>query len=91
MDVRRPQKMVSLHDEGSRVLGHPGLVFRYVPCCLQGAFLLLDAVPKTGTVFKGFTRVAYHIPRRVGSMIRVPRQVLGLRFVVRAVTSAHAS
>ena len=28
--------------------------------------------------------------RRVGSIVRMPRQVLGLRVVVRAVNSAHA-
>ena len=62
-----------------------------VPCCFRGAFLLVDAVPKTGILFQGIPLVTYHSPRGVGSIVRVLRQVLGLRIVVRAVTSVHAS
>ena len=68
-----------------------GLVFRFCPLLLLGRVSPCGRRPEDRHCFGGIQLVTFYSPRRVGSIVRMPRQVLGLRIVVRAVTSAHAS
>ena len=63
----------------------------FVPCCFWGSFFHCGRRPEDRLCFGGIPLVTYLSLRRVRSIVRMPRQVPGLRIVVRAVTSAHAS